>query len=157
MRWRLQIGYFVTEKSQLRRKKPKSVCIMFQASELKEIMALEGNDHCADCHKKGAFWASPPLGIFICLECAGIHRQHLGVHISKVRSITMDSWTDRDVQALRAMGNKRANEINELNIPPEWGSLGPNADSDTRVKFIICKYTRYSELQSDVSSDHTTD
>lgn len=36
-------------------------------------------------------WASANLGIFLCLNCSGCHRS-LGVHISQVRSITMDAW-----------------------------------------------------------------
>ena len=31
-----------------------------------------------------------------CLRCAGIHR-NLGVHISKVRSVNLDSWTPQQV------------------------------------------------------------
>jgi hypothetical protein len=40
----------------------------------------------------GPRWASWNLGIFVCIRCAGIHR-NLGVHISKVKSVNLDSWT----------------------------------------------------------------
>ena len=39
----------------------------------------------------GPRWASMNLGIFLCLNCSGIHRR-LGVHISKVKSVTLDGW-----------------------------------------------------------------
>ncbi len=44
----------------------------------------------------GPRWASWNLGIFVCIRCAGIHR-NLGVHISKVRSVNLDSWTPQQV------------------------------------------------------------
>lgn len=40
----------------------------------------------------GPRWASWNLGIFLCIRCAGIHR-NLGVHISKVKSVNLDTWT----------------------------------------------------------------
>ncbi|KAI9655868.1 MAG: Zn finger-containing GTPase- Activating Protein for ARF [Trizodia sp. TS-e1964] len=48
--------------------------------------------------------ASPKFGIFICLSCAGIHRG-LGVHISFVRSITMDSFKTVEIQRMSLGGN----------------------------------------------------
>jgi hypothetical protein len=35
-------------------------------------------------------WASINLGVMMCIECSGIHRS-LGVHVSKVRSLTLDT------------------------------------------------------------------
>lgn len=47
-------------------------------------------------HFAGPRWASWNLGIFLCIRCAGIHR-NLGVHISKVKSVNLDTWTPEQV------------------------------------------------------------
>ena len=45
----------------------------------------------------GPDWASINLGILVCIECSGIHRS-LGVHVSKVRSLTLDKWEEHTVK-----------------------------------------------------------
>jgi hypothetical protein len=57
------------------------------------LEALEHSDNavCADCSEKDPRWVSINLGLYLCIECSGIHRS-LGVHISKVRSIELDLW-----------------------------------------------------------------
>ncbi|KAI5300543.1 Zn finger-containing GTPase- Activating Protein for ARF [Ascosphaera pollenicola] len=64
--------------------------------------------------------ATPKFGIFICLNCAGIHRG-LGVHISFVRSITMDGFKVHEVARMeQSNGNDAwkaffdAHEINKM-------------------------------------------
>ena len=79
------------------------------ACRLGAVKALPGNDKCVDCGDKGtATWASINFGIIICLKCAGGHRD-LGVHITFVQSISMDSWTDKlhHVARLEHGGNQR--------------------------------------------------
>lgn len=47
------------------------------------LRKIPGNDICAECSAPEPDWASLNLGILICIECSGVHR-NLGVHISKV-------------------------------------------------------------------------
>ena len=64
---------------------------------LEKLLKLDGNDHCVDCKKRGPRWASANLGVFMCIDCSGIHRA-LGVHISFVRSVNLDSWQEKQVE-----------------------------------------------------------
>jgi hypothetical protein len=42
-------------------------------------------------------------------RCSGIHRG-MGTHISKVKSVDLDSWTDEQLQSVLKWGNARANK-----------------------------------------------
>lgn len=101
-------------------------------------MKLPENRECADCHSKGPRWASVNLGIFVCIQCSGIHRS-LGVHISKVRSVTLDTWLPEQVAFIQGMGNVKANEYWEAELPPSFKRPGEN-DRGGLETFIRAKY-----------------
>jgi hypothetical protein len=50
------------------------------------LRKVDGNNNCADCGAAEPDWASLNLGVLLCIECSGVHR-NLGVHISKVNII----------------------------------------------------------------------
>ncbi|KIK68299.1 hypothetical protein GYMLUDRAFT_35684 [Collybiopsis luxurians FD-317 M1] len=108
---------------------------------LLELATQPGNDVCADCKSRVPRWASHNLGIFICVNCASIHRK-IGTHITKVKSLTMDSWTKEQVERMKEMGNLNSNAIynpNELRHPPPPMLTEDERDSELE-KYIRAKY-----------------
>ncbi|CAH1417349.1 unnamed protein product [Lactuca virosa] len=71
-----------------------------------------GNDRCADCGASDPDWACLNLGVVVCIECSGVHR-NLGVHISKVRSLTLDVkvWEPSVITLFQSLGNAFANSV----------------------------------------------
>ncbi|KAL8512617.1 hypothetical protein ACS0TY_018924 [Phlomoides rotata] len=107
---------------------------------LKDLLAHSDNRVCADCGAADPKWASANIGVFICLKCCGVHRS-LGTHISKVLSVTLDEWSDDEVDNMIEIGgNAAANSIYEAYFP--GGVSKPRADAahEERAKFIRCKY-----------------
>lgn len=136
----------------------------FYRATLDKFLQDPLNKICSDCKASGQFkhsrvfvlkhlgprWASPKLGVFICMKCAGIHRG-LGVHISFVRSVTLDKWKESEVEVTRylfltvptfvqdmAGGNTRAAMLYEASLPENFPR--PTSDQIALEKFIRNKY-----------------
>ncbi|KAL1964624.1 hypothetical protein VTN77DRAFT_6798 [Rasamsonia byssochlamydoides] len=103
------------------------------------IRTVPGNDRCADCQARNPGWASWNLGVFLCMRCAALHRK-MGTHISKVKSLSMDSWTSEQVENMRKNGNVAVNKIyNPRNVKPPVPIDIDEADS-AMERFIRQKY-----------------
>lgn len=104
---------------------------------LEGLLKLPDNKECADCKTKAPRWSSVNLGIFICMQCSGIHRS-LGVHISKVRSTTLDTWLPDQVAFMQAMGNEKSNAYWEAELPPDYDRV--RIENFIRAKYIQKKW-----------------
>ncbi|KNE93825.1 hypothetical protein PSTG_12826 [Puccinia striiformis f. sp. tritici PST-78] len=104
------------------------------AEVLKAMLRQPENKLCADCKRNDPRWASTNLGCFMCIRCSGIHRS-MGVHITRIKSIDLDTWTSEQVACVQRWGNKRANAYWEAHLRP--GHMPPDHKIES---FIRSKY-----------------
>uniref|UniRef100_A0A7N0VLU2 Arf-GAP domain-containing protein n=1 Tax=Kalanchoe fedtschenkoi TaxID=63787 RepID=A0A7N0VLU2_KALFE len=128
---------------------------------LEGLLRLPENRECADCKSRAPRWASVNLGIFICMNCSGVHRS-LGVHISKVRSATLDTWLPEQVAFIQSMGNEKSNEYWEAELPPNYDRVG--IENFIRAKYVDKRWvgkdtdvkSPSKAIEERVSSHHQT-
>ncbi|XP_016055515.1 PREDICTED: arf-GAP with coiled-coil, ANK repeat and PH domain-containing protein 2 isoform X3 [Miniopterus natalensis] len=109
-------------------------------SALQRVQCIPGNASCCDCGLADPRWASINLGITLCIECSGIHRS-LGVHFSKVRSLTLDTWEPELLKLMCELGNDVINRVYEANVE-KMGIKKPQPEQSTQEKqaYIKAKY-----------------
>ncbi|KAG0499138.1 hypothetical protein HPP92_003450 [Vanilla planifolia] len=108
--------------------------------KLKELLHKSDNRICADCCAPDPKWASANIGVFICVKCSGVHRS-LGTHISKVLSVTLDEWSDEEIESMVEVGgNSYANSIYEAFLPQDYPKPTADSNQEDRAKFIRAKY-----------------
>uniref|UniRef100_A0A8C5P7U0 ArfGAP with SH3 domain, ankyrin repeat and PH domain 3 n=1 Tax=Leptobrachium leishanense TaxID=445787 RepID=A0A8C5P7U0_9ANUR len=110
---------------------------------INEIRSLPGNQVCCDCGAPDPSWVSTNLGILICIECSGIHRE-LGVRHSRVQSLTLDLLTTSELLLAVTIGNTKLNEVLEAVLPITNPKPTPSSDMMSRKDYITAKYVEHS-------------
>ncbi|XP_042886546.1 arfGAP with SH3 domain, ANK repeat and PH domain-containing protein-like isoform X7 [Penaeus japonicus] len=118
------------------------------------VRGLPGNNLCCDCGgTNDVTWLSTNYGIMVCIECSGIHRD-LGVHVSRIQSLTLDKVGTAQLLLARHMTNNSFNEVTEATSPrkPEPTSTIDSREDwlrrwDERREFIQSKYVRRAFVQ----------
>lgn len=72
----------------------------------KQLQQCPENQTCIDYGTEDPQWASISHGCYVSLEASGVHRS-LGVHVSFVRSTTMDSWKPNQLKLMELGGNAK--------------------------------------------------
>ena len=123
---------------------------IYSHPDIPEILSLPGNSKCCDCNAEKPKWASLNNGIFLCLKCAGVHRS-LGVDISTILSLQIDSWTDKQILYLSKGGNdKFVKNLSDFQIEA-------NAPIDLKYKSKASDYYRKllkNEVEKSLDKDY---
>ena len=123
---------------------------IYSHPDIPEILSLPGNSNCCDCNSEKPKWTSLNNGVFLCLKCAGIHRS-LGVDISVIRSLQIDSWTDKQILYISKGGNfKFKSMLAEYKIDP-------NSAPEIKYKTLAADYYRKylkNEVERSVNKEY---
>uniref|UniRef100_A0AAQ4PLE5 Arf-GAP with coiled-coil, ANK repeat and PH domain-containing protein n=1 Tax=Gasterosteus aculeatus aculeatus TaxID=481459 RepID=A0AAQ4PLE5_GASAC len=116
-------------------------------SALQKVLVIPGNTCCCDCGQPDPRWASINLGITLCIQCSGIHRS-LGVHFSKVRSLTLDTWEPELLKLMCELGNGVINQIYEArreelgSRKPQPGDPRHEVEAYIKAKYVDRRFVR---------------
>uniref|UniRef100_A0A3Q3K630 ArfGAP with SH3 domain, ankyrin repeat and PH domain 2b n=1 Tax=Monopterus albus TaxID=43700 RepID=A0A3Q3K630_MONAL len=106
-----------------------------------EVKRMRGNDSCCDCGAADPTWLSTNLGVLICIECSGIHRE-MGVHYSRIQSLDLDVLGTSELLLAKNVGNASFNEIMEADlVEQDMTKPDPRSDMQIRKDYITAKYT----------------
>ncbi|KAK2833564.1 hypothetical protein Q5P01_017453 [Channa striata] len=105
---------------------------------LQELVRQPDNSRCADCGAPDPEWASYKLGVFLCLNCSGVHRSLS----SQVKSIKRDFWEDKLVEFMKSNGNASTRAVYEKAVPVYYYRPTPNDSVVLREQWIRAKYER---------------
>lgn len=109
-------------------------------ARLKALKSRVENRRCFDCGVEDVTWASPKLGIFICVACSDVHRA-AGAHITCVKNFNTYLWGPDEVALMTAVGNKRGRDLYGQEM------VSPSADKNSKVAACTRKYGNASVQQ----------
>ena len=131
--------------------KSKAEAIKKQLVIINELLKKPENKYCADCKKTSPTWASVNLGVFVCINCSGCHRE-IGVHITKIRSTNLDVWPKDILNNFKLINNKIANKYWECKLK-KFDFKKIQNDKYKLVEFIRNKYENKLWIDPDKKFD----
>ena len=100
----------------------------------------DDNNKCADCNTLGTIYIDIKLGCWLCTRCASFHRK-LGTDISRIKSISFDTFKDSDVNFIKSVGgNRNFNLIYEAHDVFSYPKMTSDSNDTYAHTYIIKKY-----------------
>ena len=116
----------------------KQEAIKRQLVIINKLLKKPENRYCADCKRTSPTWASINLGVFVCINCSGCHRE-IGVHITKIKSVNLDVWAEDTLKYFQKINNEIANEYWEYKLK-HFDFKNIQNDNYKLIQFIRDKY-----------------
>ena len=120
------------------KEKEKAKALKNQLNIIEQLLKKPENKLCADCKRKSPSWASINLGVFVCINCSGCHRE-IGVHVTKIKSVNLDVWAEDTLKYFQKINNEIANEYWEYKLK-KFDFKSIQNDNYKLIKFIRDKY-----------------
>jgi len=107
-------------------------------ARLNKLRARPENAACFDCTALRPGWAVLPHGIFVCIDCAQLHRS-LGRHISQTKAVNTGTylWYEHEMKVMEDVGNAVAGRAFGAHNQPK-----PSRDASpaTKLAYVKAKY-----------------
>ena len=88
---------------------------------LRQLQRLPPNKRCADCNSKLPQCVNLSVGIFVCISCAGIHRELN----NRVKGLGHSSFTEEEANRMKETDNEKVNNVWLARYNPQQERMKP--------------------------------